>query len=94
MLHHAVPSGRALHIMRWMDRTMKDNLVNGPYLCAPLTIRRRGHTPFVQKGAETSDTGAEPKMFFSRAIQEGLVPMSGMKVRSLVVLPCHSAFHR
>jgi len=27
--------------------------------CATLTGRRGGHTPFVQAGAETSDTGAE-----------------------------------
>jgi len=79
MLHHPVPSGRALHIMRWMDRTMKDNLVNGPYLCAPLTIRRRGHTPFVQKGAETSDTGAEPKMFLAGPFKKGWCLCRGWK---------------
>ena len=27
--------------------------------CATLTSRRGGHTPFVQAGAETSDTGVE-----------------------------------
>jgi len=29
------------------------------FFCATLTGRRGGHTPFVQTGAETPDTGAE-----------------------------------
>ena len=33
-------------------------MVDGLF-CATLTGRRGGHTPFVQAGAETSDTGAE-----------------------------------
>jgi len=33
-------------------------MVDGLF-CATLTGRRRGHTPFVQAGAETSETGAE-----------------------------------
>jgi len=40
-----------------MDRTVED-MVYGLF-CATLTGRRGGHTPFVQAGAETSDTGAE-----------------------------------
>ena len=35
------------------------NMVDGLFFCATLTGRRGGHTPFVQAGAETSDTGAE-----------------------------------
>jgi len=43
---------------RSMDWTLEDNVVNGLNFCATLTSRRRGHTLFVQTGAETSDTGA------------------------------------
>jgi len=42
-----------------MDWTLEDNMVDGLFFCATLTGRRGGHTPFVQAGAETSDTGAE-----------------------------------
>jgi len=41
-----------------MDWTVEDNMVDGLF-CATLTGRRGDHTPFVQTGAETSDTGAE-----------------------------------
>jgi len=34
-------------------------MVDGLLICATLTDRRGGHTPFVQAGAETSGTGAE-----------------------------------
>ena len=34
-------------------------MVDSLFFCATLTGRRGGHTPFVQAGAETSDTGAE-----------------------------------
>ena len=36
-----------------------DNMADGLFFCATLTGRRGGHTPFVQAGAETSDTGVE-----------------------------------
>ena len=45
---------------RSMDWTLEDNMVDGWFFCATLTRCRGGHTPFVQAGAETSDTGAEP----------------------------------
>ena len=32
-------------------------MVDGLFFCATLTGRREGHTPLVQAGAETSDTG-------------------------------------
>jgi len=41
-----------------MDWTLEDNMVDGLF-CAILTGRRGGHTPFVQAGAETANTGAE-----------------------------------
>jgi len=77
-----------------MDWTFKGNTVDGLFFCATLTGRRRGHTPFVQAGVETSDTGAEAvKPRCSRKnIPGGWVP--GMKVRSLVLMSNHSAFHQ
>jgi len=42
-----------------MDWTLEDNMVGGLFICATLTDRRGGHTPFAQAGVETSDTGAE-----------------------------------
>jgi len=34
-------------------------MMNGLFFCVTLTGRRGSHTPFVQAGAEMSDTGAE-----------------------------------
>jgi len=42
-----------------MDCTLENNMVDDLFFCATLTGRRGGHTPFVQAGAETSDTGVE-----------------------------------
>jgi len=42
-----------------VDWTLEDNVVDGWFFCATLTGRRGGHTPFVQAGVETSNTGAE-----------------------------------
>ena len=44
---------------RLMDWTLGDNMADGLFLCATLTSRRGGHTPFVQTGAEGSANGAE-----------------------------------
>jgi len=44
-----------------MDWTVEDNMVDSLFFCATLTDRRGGHTPFVQTGAEKSDTGAGDK---------------------------------
>ena len=41
-----------------MDWTVEDDMVDGLF-CATITGRRGGHIPFVQAGAETTDTGAE-----------------------------------
>jgi len=41
-----------------MDWTVEGNMVDSLF-CATLTGRRGGHTPFVQAGAETSNTDAE-----------------------------------
>jgi len=40
-----------------MDWTLEDDMVDGLFFCATLTGRRGA--PFVQAGAETSDTGAK-----------------------------------
>ena len=79
-----------------MDWTVEDNMVDGLFF-ATLTGRRGGHTPFVQAGAETSDTGAEAVEPDSGSSWEGhsggRVPVSGIEVRSIVRLSAHSAFH-
>jgi len=56
------------------------------------------HTPFVQPGAEESDTGVEAVEPDPGSSWEGhsgcvCVPVSGIKVQSLVGLSAHSAFH-
>jgi len=66
---------------------LDDNTVDG-LLCATLTGRREGHTPFVQAGAEMSYTGAEAVKADPSSSWEGhyggWVPVSGTKMRSLV----------
>ena len=56
--HRPEPSGRLVRGGS-MDWTVEDNMVDGLYFCATLTGRSGGHTPFVQAGSETSDTGSE-----------------------------------
>jgi len=48
-------------VRRSVDWTLEEDMVDGLFFCATLTDRRGCHTPnpFVQAGAETSDTGAE-----------------------------------
>ena len=79
-----------------MDWTLEDNMVDGLFFCATLTGRRGGHTPFVQAGAETPDTGAEVVKPDPGASWDGHsrgVPLSGMKMWSLVELSAHPALH-
>jgi len=79
-----------------MDWTLEDNMVNGLFFCATLTGRTGGHTPFVQDGADTSNTGAEAVELDPSSSRYGhsgcWVLVSGMKMLSLVVLSAHSAF--
>jgi len=78
---------------RSVDWILKDNMVSCLIFCATLTSRRSGYTPFVQTGAESSETGAETVELdpgCSGTFQEGGL---GMKVRRLVVLCNLSAFH-
>jgi len=63
-------SGRVVHVeVDELDR--QDNMVDGLFFCATLTGRRRGHTPFVQVGAGTSDTGAKAVMPDPRSPWQG-----------------------
>jgi len=76
-------------MVRSTECTLEDNMVDGLFFCATLTGRRGSHTPFVQAGEETSDTGAEafkpdPQALLGRAIPEGWMPVSRMKIWSLV----------
>ena len=76
---------------RSMDWTLENNMADGFFFCATLTGRRGSHTPFVQAGAETS---VKPHPGFSWEVSpEGYLPVSGMKMRSLVGLSALSAFH-
>jgi len=70
-------------------------MVTDRFLGATLTSRRGGHTPFVQAGAETSDTGAEwlrrtHVVLGIVSYQE--VSMSGTNVRNHVVFSNHFVF--
>jgi len=92
--HRPEPSSHAVH--EEVDG-LEDNMVDGLFICATLTGRREGHTPFVQAGAETFDTGAEAVKPDPGSSWEGRsggwVPVSGMKMLSLVGLSTHFAFH-
>jgi len=72
-----------------MDWTLEDDMVDSLFFCATLTGRRGGHTPFVQAGAETSNTGAEAVKPDPGSSWEGY---SGGVYRSLVGLSAHSVF--
>jgi len=61
---------------RSMGWTLENNMADGLFFCATLTGRSGGHAPFVQTGAETSNTGAEaveagPKLFLGGSFQVG-----------------------
>ena len=78
-----------------MDWTLEDNMAGGLFFCATLT-GGRSHTLCVQAGAETPNTGAEAVKPDPGSSWEGhsggWVPVSGMKMRSMVGLSAHSAF--
>jgi len=79
-----------------MDWTVEDNMVDGLFY-ATLTGRRGGQTLFVQAGAETS-TPVRRRLSRTQALLGRVIPgvcasVSGIEVRSLVVLSAHSAFH-
>ena len=91
--HHPEPSGRGevdgLDIEGQHGRRFVLRRTHRP---------QNGHTPFVQAGAETSETGEEavkpdPGSSWEGHSGGGCIPLSGIKVRSLVGLSTHSAFH-
>jgi len=55
--HRPELSGRA-SMKRSLDWTLEDNMVEGLFFCATLPGRRETIPPFVQAGAESSDTCA------------------------------------
>jgi len=81
-----------------MDWTLKDNMVDDLFFCATLTDRRGVHTPFVQAGVETPDTGAEaikPDPGSSRESHSGRVGASTRKcLRGLNNLRSTADYHR
>ena len=72
-------------------------MIDDLFFCATLTGRRGSHTPFVQAGAETPYIvveGVKPDPIYSwEGHSVGLMPVSGMKMRNIVGLSAHSAFH-
>jgi len=79
-----------------MDWTLEDNMDDGLFY-ATLTRCSGGHSPSVQAGVETSDTGAEafkPDPGYSwEGHSGGWCRCREMKVRSLFWFTAHSAFH-
>jgi len=71
-------------------------MVDGLFFCVTVTGCRGGHTPFVQAGVETSDTGAEavkPDASCSWEGHSGRVgKVSGIKIPGLVGLSVESTF--
>jgi len=57
--HPPERSGRAVHEEADGLDIGGHTHIDGLFFCATLTGRRKGHTPFVQAGAETPDTDAE-----------------------------------
>jgi len=81
-----------------MDWTLEDNMVDGLFLCATLTSGRRA-IPHLYKQERKRPTLVgrrlrQTKAVLGRAILGVRLPMSGMKVGSLVLLSNHSAFDR
>jgi len=89
---------------RSMDWTLQDNMVDGLFFCATLTSRRGSHT-HLYKQEWKRPTPVRRRLSRTQALlgrthaiqalwdshSKGWVPMSGMKMRSLVGLSVHSA---
>jgi len=80
-----------------MDWTSEDNMVDGLFFFATLTGRNGSHTPFVQAGGKRPTPVrrhlSRTHALLGRVIPGVCVVVSGMKMRSLVGLSAHSAFH-
>ena len=83
-------------MMRSMDWTLEDNMVDGSFFC-PHSQAAEEAIPHLYKQESKRPTPvrrwlSRTPAVLGRAILGGWVPMSGMKVRGLVVLSNHSAF--
>ena len=83
---------------RSMDWTLEDNMVDGLFFCVTLTGRGEEAIPHLCKQEWKRPTPARRRLsrtqaLLGRVIPGGWVPVSGIKVRSLVGLSAHSAFH-
>jgi len=81
---------------RAMNSTLEDNMFDGLFFCATLTGCRGDHTPILQAGGKRPPWRRLSRIqgLLGRVIPGGWVPVSGMKVWSVVGLSAHSAFHR
>jgi len=71
-------------------------MVEGLFFCATLTGRTGGHTPFVQERKHPTPVRrrlSQTQTLLGRVIPGGWALVSGIKVRGLVGLSTHSAFH-
>ena len=86
-----------LSMKRSMDLTLENNIVASLFFSPTLKDQRGVHTPVIHTGAKTSNTGVEAVELYPGSSWEGRsggwVPVSGMKMRSLVGLSAHSTFH-
>jgi len=67
--HRPESSDHAVHEVDGLD--IGNHTVDGLFFCATLTGCRGGHTPFVQAGSETSNTGVEAVKANPRCSTEG-----------------------
>jgi len=54
-----------------MEWILEGNMVDGLFFCATLTSHKGSLTPFMQTGAETSDTGVETVKSDPGSVWEG-----------------------
>ena len=81
---------------RSMGWTLEDNMVDGFFFCATLTEEA---IPHLYKQEWKRSTPVRRRLRWTQAVLGRVIPgewvsVSGMKLRSLVVLSNHSAFHR
>jgi len=82
---------------RSMDWTLEDNMVDGLFFCPHSQVAEKA-IPHLYKQERKRPTAVRRRLSRTRAvlgrvIPGGWVPVSGIKVRSLVRLSNHSAFH-
>jgi len=80
-----------------MDWTLEDNMVDGLFFCATLTGRKEA-IPHLYKQERKRLTSVRRRLsqtqaLLGRVIPGVCVPVSGIKVLSLMGLSAHSAYH-